>query len=67
MGKDDTLRQHEGRIATLEMWRKSIDDQKLDGRIRMLELWKNTILGVIIFTGWMFTTVGKEVLGLIVK
>lgn len=67
MGNDDTLREHGERLAAIETWKKGVDNQKLDNRVRILELWKNTILGVIIFGGWMLTTVGREIIGLLSK
>lgn len=58
--QNDTIRHHGERLATIEAWRKSVDDGNLDKRIRILELWKNTIIGIVVFVGWMFTTVGKQ-------
>ena len=60
--QNDLINYHGERLATLEAWRKSIDDNNLDKRIKGLELTRNTFLGVFVFIGWLFTKVGKQVL-----
>lgn len=77
MDKSDAYDDHANhgeRIAVIETWKdaseKDIEKAEKDrtdikNRITKLEIWKNTVIGVIVFIGSMFTVAGKKIIAFV--